>query len=195
MHLYLPETKEQSKQWLEPRDAHPQKAIQGRGTRYSKAMLVMFFDSTGVVHREFIRNETITGKVYTQILDRLLISLQHRCTRLWRNGDFVLHHDNAPVHTSDLTEAWIGRRHVHILEHPPPYSPDLAPNDFWLFPTLKKAVRGVRFPDLNTMEFEIDRHLGLIPQNEFQRVIHTTWVHRLNRCVRSNSAYFEGIPQ
>jgi len=31
-----------------------------------------------------------------------------------------------------------------LLEHPP-YSPDLAPSDFWLFPHLKKFLRGKRF--------------------------------------------------
>jgi hypothetical protein len=27
----------------------------------------------------------------------------------------------------------------------PPYSPDLAPSDFWLFPTLKIGLKGTRF--------------------------------------------------
>jgi hypothetical protein len=36
---------------------------------------------------------------------------------------------------------WIGRT---PLEHPP-YSPDLAPSDFWAFPTMKRELRGKKF--------------------------------------------------
>lgn len=31
----------------------------------------------------------------------------------------------------------------------PPYSPNLAPNDFYLFPRLKKHLRGKKFEDDN----------------------------------------------
>ena len=34
--------------------------------------------------------------------------------------------------------------HYELLEHPP-YSPDLAPSDFYLFPKLKLFLAGQRF--------------------------------------------------
>jgi hypothetical protein len=33
------------------------------------------------------------------------------------------------------------------MDHPP-YSPDLAPGDFWLFPKLKNALKEQRFADI-----------------------------------------------
>ena len=41
----------------------------------------------------------------------------------------------------------IDRRSIEVLGHPP-YSPDLAPCDFFLFPTLKKILCGRQFDDV-----------------------------------------------
>jgi hypothetical protein len=35
---------------------------------------------------------------------------------------------------------------ISALDHPP-YSPDLAPADFWLVPKLKSVLKGKRFSD------------------------------------------------
>ena len=48
-------------------------------------------------------------------------------------------HDNAPAHTSKDTVAFLEKKGLTILPHPP-YSPDLAPFDFFLFPRLKKTL-------------------------------------------------------
>ncbi len=155
IHIYMEETKERSKEWLDKNDPRPQKPVRGWGTKYSKCMLVLFFDFQGVVYREFVGGQTITGEVYLKILQGLLQAIQHRRIRLWRSGLFVLHQDNASAHTCDDVQHWIGRHHIRVLDHPP-YSPDLAPCDFWIFNRLKKHLRGIRFPDLNTLEFETD---------------------------------------
>jgi transposase len=34
----------------------------------------------------------------------------------------------------------------------PPYSPDLAPNDVWLFPKIKSALKGRRFQDIEDIK-------------------------------------------
>ena len=41
----------------------------------------------------------------------------------------------------------------HKIEqlHQPPYSPDIAPCDFWMFPKLKMALKGKRFDDIETI--------------------------------------------
>ena len=58
----------------------------------------------------------------------------------------LFHHDNAPSHQASTTQEKIDRRSIEVLGHPP-YSPDLAPCDFFLFPTLKKILRGRQFDD------------------------------------------------
>jgi transposase len=45
-----------------------------------------------------------------------------------------------------LVKDFLTKNNVTTLEHPP-YSPDLAPADFYLFPQLISALKGVRFCD------------------------------------------------
>ncbi len=140
MHSYIPESKQQSRQWLEPGDARPQKALQGRGTRHSKCMLVIFFDAHGIVYREYFQNQTIMAQVYLGNLQHLFTAIQHRRTASWRRRDFVLHDDNAPAHKANLVQNWLGRSHVRMLDHPA-YSPDLAPCNFCFSQNQKNAQR------------------------------------------------------
>lgn len=47
-------------------------------------------------------------------------------------GRWILHYDNAPAHTSFVVVEFLGRNSITVTEHPP-YSPDLASCDFFLF--------------------------------------------------------------
>jgi hypothetical protein len=53
------------------------------------------------------------------------------------------------------------------MDHPP-YSPDLAPCDFWLFPKLKNALKGQRFADVSDTQRNVKTLLRGIPENDFQ---------------------------
>ena len=55
-------------------------------------------------------------------------------------------HDNAPVHKSRVAQAAIRECKLEQLNHLP-YSPDLAPSDYYLFRNLKSHLRGTRFRD------------------------------------------------
>ena len=57
-----------------------------------------------------------------------------------RRRRIIVHHDNASSHTSAQTSAFFNVKNVELMDHPP-YSPDLAPNDFFLFPYIKKKMR------------------------------------------------------
>ena len=52
--------------------------------------------------------------------------------------------DNAPAHTSAIVMAKIHELGFELIHHPP-YSPDLAPCDFFLFPNLKTWLDGKGF--------------------------------------------------
>ncbi|KAK3094644.1 hypothetical protein FSP39_004374 [Pinctada imbricata] len=54
----------------------------------------------------------------------------------------LLHQDNTPVHKSVTAMAAIHDCGFNLIGHPP-YSPDLAPSDFNLFPKLKAAISGI----------------------------------------------------
>ena len=56
----------------------------------------------------------------------------------------LFYHDNAPAHTSAVVTAKLVELGYELLPHPP-YSPDVAPCDFFLFPNLKKSLAGQKF--------------------------------------------------
>ena len=72
-----------------------------------------------------------------------------------------------------------------------PYSPDLAPCDFWLFPKLKSPLKGRRFADLSDIQRNVKTLLRGIPENDFQDCFRQ-WHHRLTKCIASQGEYFEG---
>ena len=53
-------------------------------------------------------------------------------------------HDSALSHRALATQKKLAYLGFHCLDHPP-YSPDLAPSDYHLFPGLKKQLKGRHF--------------------------------------------------
>ncbi len=69
----------------------------------------------------------------------------------------ILHQDNAPGHRAGSTQLEISLLGFDVLEHPP-YSPDLAPMDFRVFPELKASLRGILFDSAT----ELTKHSQMI---------------------------------
>jgi histone-lysine N-methyltransferase SETMAR len=63
-----------------------------------------------------------------------------------------LHHDNAPAHSTALVQASLAKQQItQVCQHP--YSPDLAPYDFWLFPKIKSHLKGRRFVNVTATQY------------------------------------------
>ncbi|GFV32248.1 putative transposase [Trichonephila clavipes] len=73
----------------------------------------------------------------------------------------------------------------------PPYSPDLSPCDFFLFPKLKNHLEGHHFGILENFQTAVTDQLKAIPISEFHQC-YEEWKKRLQRCVASEGSYFEG---
>jgi histone-lysine N-methyltransferase SETMAR len=54
------------------------------------------------------------------------------------------HLDNCRVHFSKTSEQFVTKNEIVHISHPP-YRPDLAPSDFWLFGHMKAALAGQAF--------------------------------------------------
>jgi hypothetical protein len=76
------------------------------------------------------------------------------------------------------------------MDHPP-YSPDLAPCDFWLFPKLKNALKGQRFADIPDVQRNVTMLLRCIPENDFEDCFQL-WHHHLMKRIASHGEYFKG---
>jgi len=60
-------------------------------------------------------------------------------------------HANAPSHTSLVVQQFLAEKSIPAITQPP-YSPDLAPSDFWLFPTPKMGLKGTDFATMEDIE-------------------------------------------
>ena len=93
-------------------------------------MLIIFFDCEGVLHYEFApRVQTINKEYYVEVLKRLRDAVRRKRPRFWSSSDWLLHHDNAPAHSSNLVQQFLAK-HKIVQLHQPPYSPDIAACDF-----------------------------------------------------------------
>ncbi len=116
---------------------------------------------------------------------------------MWKGGrdgrtdkDFILQHDNASSHTAIITIAKLGESGIELLAHPP-YSPDLAPADYFLFPYLKSKLRGEQFGTIQEMQQRVKLELCRIPEELFDKAIHDL-SRRWLKCIKNEGKYFEG---
>jgi len=112
-------------------------------------MLVVFFDWKGIIHHDFVPSGQMVNKeLYQEVLAPLRDAMRRNRPELWENQTWMLHHDNAPAHESLLIRSYLAKHHTSVVPHPP-YSPDLAPADFFLFPKLTTTLKGRRFQTID----------------------------------------------
>ena len=96
-----------------------------------------FFDAEGVIHREFVpEGQKVNVEFYVGVLDRLLKRIRRVRKAKFQSSESFLLHDNATSHNAVIVKKFLANRKDAVLHHPP-YSPDLAPADYFLFPKLK----------------------------------------------------------
>ena len=89
------------------------------------------------------KGQTINVKYYSSLLVQLKDILKEKRHGNVTKGVLFLH-DNAPAHLALATQKKLAYLKFQCLDHPP-YSPDLAPSDYHLFPGLKKQLKGRHF--------------------------------------------------
>ena len=104
------------------------------------------------------------------------------------SGEWLLHWDNSPLHTARTTKAFLDARGIEVIDHPP-YSPDLAPCDFFLFPTVKTALAGTTI-DAQTVKWDWERATKTIGAPAFTAA-YRRCLTRHEKCVRLKGGYVE----
>jgi len=136
--MFSPETKRQSAQWKHT-DSPPPKKLRVSASA-EKMMVAMFWDVEGVILTHCVpKSTTVTGQTYEDVLrTKFLPALREK--RPKKVAAVFFHHDNAPLHRTAGVHQFFDDN-SEVVPHAP-YSPDLAPSDFWLFSTLKDTLRG-----------------------------------------------------
>ena len=104
-------------------------------------MLIIFFDSQGVVHKEFVpEGGTVNEEFNKGVADRLLKRIHRVRPVAFCSRDIFSLHENAPAHKAASVCQFLTPKNVTILQHPP-FSPDLSPPDYFMFPKLKMKLK------------------------------------------------------
>ena len=110
-------------------------------------MLVMFSVWKDIVHHEFVpRGQMVNKQLYQEVLAHLRDAVCRKRPELWENQTCILHHNNALAHALLLICSYLATHQTSVVSHPP-YSLDLAPADFFLFPRLKTHFERTPFPN------------------------------------------------
>ena len=72
-----------------------------------------------------------------------------------------------------------------------PYSPDLAPCDFWLFPTLKEKFRSCRYQTIEEIKEAVIKVIDMLTQEDFHGAFQKL-LEQYNKCIADGGDYFEG---
>ena len=156
-----------------------------------KTMLIAFFNIDGLVHHEFVSTgETVNKEFYKIVLQRLCDAVRRHRPENWRSGNWILHHDNAPAHMAVTTNEFLAKHNISWPPQPP-YSPDIAPCDFFLFQQLKNTMNVRRFDYVEDIQANATRHLWAITKSDYERCFRQ-WQERWKKCIQAQGHYFEG---
>jgi len=133
LYHYDPETKQQSMEWRHSCSPRPQKNSECKNPL--EKFLPRFFG---------IKTASSSSVIFQKAkLVQLEDILKEKTP--WEGHQRVLFlHDSAPAHRALVTQNKLASLSFHYLDHPP-YSPDLTPSDYHLFPGLKKQLKARRF--------------------------------------------------
>jgi histone-lysine N-methyltransferase SETMAR len=176
---HTPETKKQSKQWIPKGQPGPLKAwVHASRT---KQMVVAFFDSRGLIYTHIVPrgasiNATYTIKVLGKFLEHFKKKRPAMAQQQW-----WFHWDNVPVHTAASVKEWMAAKGIQVLEHPP-YSPDLAWADFFLFRRVKETLAGITL-DQESLKNAWEGVTRNITAGDYATAF-GRWFERVEKCIR-----------
>lgn len=186
--FYLPESKEQSKQWCRVGEHPPLKAktVPSAG----KVMITAFWHCDGVILIDYLqKGVTINSAYYSHLLSHDLRAALKNRRRGKLSSKPLLQQDNARPHTANLTIQTVQQLGWTLLPHPA-YSPDLAPSDYHLFGNLKKPLRGKHFANIDEMKVAVNQWLSETPKEFFANGIRKL-TKRWEKCVAIGGDYIE----
>ena len=135
-------TKRQSSQWKHAGSPRPKKAKLSKSTH--KRLMIPFFDCTGMIYMHRVpTGQTVNKEYYVEVLREFRKRFCRKRPALFKSGQWDFQQDNTPVHNSILVTEYLTKMGIKTVPHRP-YSPDLAPCDFCLFPKFKEKLRGCR---------------------------------------------------
>lgn len=189
VHYFEPKRKVSNKIWATKNARRP--SIAKRTRTVKKVLYAMFFSSSGLAIQIAVpKGRTVTGRFYKNVVLKQLKKYYKQRRPVTGLKYVRLLHDNAPAHKAAIVTDFLKSEKVTVLPHPP-YSPDLAPCDYFLFPRLKNHLSGKRYNSRKALGSAIYQCLKGIHVEDYEKCFQN-WIERLKQCISAKGEYFEG---
>lgn len=177
------------KSWVLP--GQPSTSFAKPNIHGMKLMLCIWWDQRGVIYYELLKpNETITGERYRTQLMRLSRALKQKRPEFEERHDkVILLHDNARPHVAKPVKTYLETLKWEVLPHPP-YSPDIAPSDYYLFRSMTHDLSQQKFTSYEQCKKWVDDWIASKDESFF-RVGIRKLPERWEKVVASDGQYFD----
>ena len=179
-------TRADNKQWKRKDQRHPCIAKRTISSKKQFSLIQKSHSFKCFVHLVIVTSRFYKSSVLKKVKE---FYNKKRPGKGW-SGVHLLH-DNASSRKCEFVKSFLASEKVKVLNHPP-FSPDLSPCDFFLFPRLKKILSGNKYTSRSFLGSGIYQCLQQIQKEDYLSAFRD-WVKRLQKCVSVNREYFEGL--
>lgn len=139
-----------------------------RDLHEKKTMLCIWWSAQGVEYWELLpAGRNVNAQVYTSQLRSLKARVDGSRVQ---SGRISFLHDNARPHIAKSVRAELETFGWRVLAHPP-YSPDLAPSDYWLFSHLHQFLNGQHFDNESSIKKALEEFFASKPASFYEEGI------------------------
>ena len=180
-------TTDHETQWLPLSKKPSKRAKKMIGSK--KYMLTIFWNPKGFQLVKILPDDTTFNDDYfiTEILEPIF---EMTADLIKESGKkMILHFDNARPHVSKKVLEYMDSHGMDRAPQPP-YSPDIAPSDFYLFGYVKGLLAGRTFQSADELLSAVTEILNEISEKTLLRVF-KEWEERLNQVIILNGDYIE----
>ncbi len=130
-YLHEPGSRTENKQWITSQENQPQVPQHERNCK--KMMIIPFFNGCGLLDIHYFENKNINQRTFEPVIREVWDVVHNRRGRaVWQQRHKLhLHMDNALAHHGTNVQCALQEMEWRQIPHPPPYSPDLSPCDFF----------------------------------------------------------------
>jgi len=174
--------------WIE--EGQSPGTITKRSQYAPKRLYSIFFKANGWLYVHCLAKEGTLDRFYyiNNCLKPVVKELWKQRPNSGTRGLRLLH-DNARPHDNPDVLAYLKEEKLDLIPHPP-YSPDLAPCDFWLNDYIKSRVQDQ--PDENSLFKAVTEVLNSIPEEEYRKTFKKL-LERYQLCIENKGDYFEHL--
>ena len=181
------ESNRQSAEWTaagESRSKRPKTQIS-----VSKVLAYIFWDAQGILFIDFLeKGRSINSEYYIALVVRLKKEIAKKNGHKWRKKS-AIHQDNTPCYKSITTMTKLHEFQIELFPQPP-YSPDLAPSDYWPFADLKSMLQGKRFGSNEEVISETEAYFEAKDKLLYKKCI-ALFEKRWNQCITFERDYVD----